>query len=259
MATTNAEAQAILGAGKVQLNIFDPITRAFLGWGDPLEADRFEITPDSEVKEKTSKSREAYGQAIASIPLAKPTKLVIIIAAANREAMALQFQGVLVGYSQPAGGVNADVVAKFDKWIDLPARSLTASGMSLKLKAQPQTEYNRGTDYEIDYAAGQIKILESGTIEKDAVLSFVANATAITGTRIRGGAQTRVRAAARFVGVNLVDDGPMRAEVYEAQLRSTQGFDFLASDFAGIQLEGTMVKPAGKSEAYVVDFDAATA
>jgi hypothetical protein len=254
MATTN-EAQAILGAGKVSLNLFNPVTRAFEGWGDQLEADRFEITPDSEVKEKISKSREAYGQAIASIPLAKPTKLVLIISGANKAAMALQFQGVLSTYSQGAGAIAEDVVAKLDKWVSLTKRNIESAAFAVNLKAAPQTVYALGTDYVVDYAAGAIKVLESGAIAANAELHVTGQAAAVSGTRIRGGTQTRVRCGAKFVGVNLVDESPMTAEVYEVQLRSTQGFDFLADDFNGIQLEGTMVKPADKDEAYIVDMD----
>lgn len=256
MATAQT-AQAILGAGAVQLNMYDAVAQAYSGWGDKLGADRFEITPDSDVKEKTSKRRESYGQAIASVPLAKPTKLVVVISAADKAAMALQFQGVLTTYSQAAGTIAGEVTAKLDKWVPLAKRQIVEDGFSLT--GATAGALTKGTDYEIDYATGEVKFLSSGEVAQNEVVTVAGTALAVSGTRIRGGTQVQVRAQLRFVGVNLVDGSPMTCEVWEASLRSTQGFDFLADDFNGIQLEGTLVIPAGKSEPFVVDFDAAAA
>lgn len=247
------DAQAILGSGAVQLNVFNPTTQAWGGWGDKLGADKFELTPDSEVKEKTSKKRESYGQAIASVPLAKPTKIAVTISAADKTAMAMQFQGVLTTYSQGAGSIAGTVVAKLDKWVPLLKRQVVEEGFSLT--GATAGLLVKGTHYEIDYATGEVKFLSSSSVAADEVVTVVGNALAVSGTRIRGGTQVQVRAQARFVGFNMVDDSPMRAEVYECSLRSTQGFDFLADDFNGVQLEGTVVIPAGKTEGYVVDFD----
>jgi hypothetical protein len=248
-----SEANAILGAGAVQLNVYDPATQAYLGWGDQLGADKFELTPDSEVKEKTSKKRESYGQAIASVPLAKPTKIAITISAANREALAMQFQGVLAAYSQSSGSVAGTVTAKLDKWVALIKRNLVEAGLTFT--GATSGLLVKDTDYQVNFATGEVKFLSTGAADANEVITVVGTANAVSGTRIRGGTQVQVRAQARFVGVNLVDSGPMRAEVYEASLRSTQGFDFLADDFNGIQLEGTVVIPAGKTEGFIVDFD----
>lgn len=253
----NQDAQAILGAGAVQLNVFDPNTQAWGGWGDQLGADKFELTPDSEVKEKTSKRRESYGQAIASVPLAKPTKIAITISAADKSAMAMQFQGVLASYSQGAGSIAGTVVAKLDKWVALAKRQVVESGFTLT--GATSGLLVKDTDYSVNFATGEVKFLSSGQVDQNEVVTVVGTALAVSGTRIRGGTQVQVRAMARFVGVNMVDSGPMRAEVYEASLRSTQGFDFLADDFNGIQLEGTVVIPAGKTEGFIVDFDAPAA
>ena len=252
-----ADAQAILGAGAVQLNMYNPATQAYGGWGDQLGADRFEITPDSEVKEKASKKRESYGQAIASVPLAKPTKIAITISAADKEALAMQFQGTISQYSQGAGSIAGTVVAKLDKWVPLLKRQVVEAGFSLTGATAGLLE--AGTDYVVDYATGEVKFLSTGEAAQDEVVTVAGTALAVSGTRIHGGKQVQVRAQARFVGVNLVDDGPMRVEVWEASLRSTQGFDFLADEFNGVQLEGTLVIPVGKSEPFIVDFDAPAA
>lgn len=99
-------AQAILAAGKVRLNVYDPATQTWGGFGDPIGADKFEITGDIEEKTKTSKGREDYGQAIASVIIGKPTKLAITISALDNAAMALQCvhaTGALGADRDPAG------------------------------------------------------------------------------------------------------------------------------------------------------------
>jgi hypothetical protein len=255
---TQATAQAILGAGAVQLNMFNVATQAYAGWGDKLGADSFELTPDSDVKEKTSKRHESYGQAIASVPLAKPTKIKLVISAADKSAMALQFQGVLASYSQGAGSIAGTVIANLDKWVPLSKRQVVSTGFTLT-KAPGSVLLTKDTDYEIDYARGEVKFLSTGVCAQGDTVTVVGTALAVSGTRIRGGTQVQVRAQLRFVGVNLVDGSPMVAEVYEASLRSTTGFDFLADDFNGITLEGTAVIPAGKTEPFIVDFDAPAA
>ncbi|RYF66031.1 MAG: hypothetical protein EOO22_21690 [Comamonadaceae bacterium] len=163
MATAQAQAQAILGAGSVQLNVFDVAAQQYSGWGDPLGADKFELTPDSDVKEKTSKKRESYGQAIASVPLAKPTKLVIVISAADKAAMSLQFQGVLASYSQAAGSIAGTVVAKLDKWVPLSKRQIVEAGFSLT--GATTGALTKDVDYVVDYATGEVKFLSSGAVD----------------------------------------------------------------------------------------------
>lgn len=250
-------AKAILGAGSVRLDVYDPVLLAYQGLGDPLEADKFEITPDSENKEKTSKSRAAYGQAIASVVIPKPTKIAITISAASVEAMAMQFQGIRSAWSQGAATVVDEVViAALDKWKSLTKRNISDAGFSVKNTAGTTT-YVLGTDYQVNYATGEIKPLSSGAILAAESLKVSYSALALAGDIIRGGVQPQVRARAVWEGVNMVDNQYMECEAWEAVLSSSNGFDFLASDFNGIELSGTLVVPTGKTEPYVVRLKAA--
>lgn len=250
-------AKAILGAGSVRLDVYDPVTLAWLGLGDPLEADKFEITPASENKEKTSKSRTAYGQAIASVVIPKPTKIAITISAASIEALAMQFQGIRTAWSQGAASVVDEVlVATLDKWQKLANRNIVAAGFSVKHTTGVPT-YVLDTDYQVNYATGEVKILSTGAILAAASLKISYSALALAGDIIRGGVQPQVRARAVWEGVNMVDNQYMEVEAYEAVLSSNKGFDFLAGDFNGIELDGTLVVPTGKTEPYVVRLQAA--
>lgn len=251
-----SDAQAILGAGAVRLDLFNYVTQLWGGLGDPLGADRFAITPQSEVREKMSKRSENYGQAVASVVIPQPTQIAITLSALDTEALAMQFQGVLTAYTQAAGSVtDEDVVARLDKWVPLSKRNLTDTGLAVK-NADGSVTYALGDDYVADYARGEIKALTAGDITAGQALKVDYTVLALSGDRVRGGVQPQVRVRGVFEGVNMVDRSPLRVEFYEAVLRSTNEFDFLADDFNGIQLEGTLVIPAGKTEPYVVDRDA---
>lgn len=246
-------AKAILGAGDIRLDVYNPDTQKWIGYGDILEADKFEITPDSEKKEKISKSRAAYGQAIAAVAIAKPTKIAITISAASQEAMAMQFQGVVIDRSQGAGAITDTVAAKLDKWVKLSKRNVVEAAFEVKNTAGTTT-YAKGTDYLVDYATGEIKPLSTGAIAADEELKVTGTALAYSETVIRGGVRAQVRVRALWVGVNQVDGQYIECEAWEAVLTSGKGFDFLASDFNGIELEGTLVVPTGKTEPYEIRF-----
>lgn len=245
-------AQAILGAGSVRLNFYNPVTQAWGGFGDPLGADKFAIKSNSETKEKTSKKRESYGQAVASVVLGKPAEISITLSALDPEALAAQFQGVLTPWTQAAAtSAVHDVTASLDKWVPVGKRNLIEAGFVVTNTAA-STTYVLGTDYEVNWWRGEIKALASGAITAAQALKVTAAANAIDGMQIAGGTRPQIRLRALFDGVNLVDNKEMECEVWDATMKSDKEMDFLADNFNGIELSGTCVIPAGKSEPYVV-------
>ncbi|CAN5857866.1 hypothetical protein BH11PSE13_BH11PSE13_12170 [soil metagenome] len=254
-----SDAQAILGAGGVRLNVYDPVAQAYTGYGDILGADKFEITGDSDEKTKTSKGRYNYGQAIANVVIGKPTKIAITISAMSIAAIALQFQGIRSAWAQGAATVvDEAVVAKLDKWVKLANRNLSIAGLAVKHTTGAPT-YVLHTDYEINYATGEIKALSGGAIAADQSLKVSYTAIALTGDLIKGGVRPQARMRAKFEGVNQVDSQYIECEVWEAVVKSSNGFDFLADDFNGIELTGTCVVPAGYDAPYEVRFQNAAA
>jgi hypothetical protein len=246
-------APAILGSGEVRFDIFDPDTQTWGGLGDTMDADKFEITPDSDIKEKTTKSRAAYGQAIATVIIGKPTKIAITISAASKDAMALQFQGVVREDSQGAGAIADTVIAKLDKWVKLSMRNVVEAGFAVK-DTTGTTTYVKGTDYAVNYLTGEIKPLSTGAISTGDELHVTGTAQAYNATTIVGGVRPQIRVRAVFEGINKVNGQEIECEAWEAVMATKKGFDFLASDFAGFDLEGTLVVPPGKTNAYEVRF-----
>lgn len=251
--TTAQIAKAILGAGDVRFDLYDPTTQTWGGLGDVLEAEKFEITPDSDKKEKLSKSRAAYGQPIAAVIIGKPTKVAITISAASAETMAMQMAGTTHEDSQGAGAISNTITAKLEKWAKLSKRNISDTGFAVKDEAGTTT-YAKGTDYQVNYATGEIKPLAAGDIDADQVLTVTGTALAWSATVVVGSTRPQIRVRAVYEGVNQVDGQEIECEVWEAVLSPKKGFDFLASDFSGIELEGTAVVPEGKTGTHEVRF-----
>lgn len=251
---TTTTARAILAAGLVKLNMWNTVTQAYNGFGDELDADKFEIKPNFEEKTSESRSHKDYGQARASVVLPKPTELTIELSAATVEALAMQFQGLVQNLTQ-ASGSFADVdftVTALDQWLSMGKRSI---GEAVEFKnAAGTTTYKLGEHYEINCLRGLVRFLSSAVDgpAAAAVLKLSGPYGAVDGKKVLGGRVTQVRCQAQFDGQNMVDGSPVEADVWECVLGSNSGFDFLGSDFSNITLSGKIVTPAGKTEGYEI-------
>lgn len=258
MAVTTA--RAVLAAGLVGLDMQDPTTLAYKGFGQSLDADKLEITPNYEEKTSESRSHLDYGQARASVILPKPTEITVELSASSVEAMAMQFQGMVQDLTQ-SGGTQADttfVIAERDVWLPLGKRNI-ADGLTLK-EDDGIVTYTEGTHYSINYLRGEIMVHSvSGAPAKGVDCKVAYAYGAVDGKKILGGRVTQVRCRLRFDGKNMVDGSPIEVDVHECVLGSSNGFDFLGSDFSSITLSGKIVTPTGKTEGYEIRYPGVSA
>ena len=248
-------ARAILAAGLVKLNMWNTVTQAYNGFGDALDADKFEIKPNFEEKTSESRSHLDYGQARASVVLPKPTELTIELSAATVEALAMQFQGLVQNLTQ-ASGAFAEVdftLTALDQWLPLGKRSISDVDLEFTNAAGDVT-YVLGTHYEVNWLRGLVRFhsAAAGAPAAAATLKLTGTYGAVDGKKILGGRVTQVRCQAQFDGQNMVDGSPVEADVHECVLGANNGFDFLGSDYSTITLSGKIVTPAGKTEGYEI-------
>lgn len=258
----SSTARAILAAGLVKLNMWNVLTQAYNGFGDALDADKFEIKPDFEEKTSESRSHLDYGSARASVVLPKPTELTIELSAATVEALAMQFQGLVVSLTQASGSLAAVdlTVAALDRWLPLGKRSISDVAFEIT-NAGDSVTYVLGTHYEVNWLRGEVRFLSAaagGPAASD-ITKVTGTYAAVDGKKILGGRVTQVRCQAQFDGRNMVDGSPIEADVWECVLGSNNGFDFLASDFSAITLSGKIVTPVGKTEGYEIRLPGASA
>jgi hypothetical protein len=238
MATT---ARAILAAGLVRLAAWNTVSQAFEGFGESLDADKFEIKPDSETKTSSSKSHLDYGQARATVVIPKPTTIDIELSASSVKALAMQFQGQVEAMSQSSGSLTAAdiVLGPIGEWQSLGFRNFAEAGFSVTPNGGGSA-YVRGVNYEVNWSRGEIRFIPgaAGNPAAAATVEVTGTYNAVDGKKIVGGRITQVRTKLRFDGQNIVNGEVVEADVFDCTLGTSEGFDFLGSDFSSIKLSG---------------------
>ena len=247
-------ARAILAGGLVSLDLWDTVAQAYTGFGSPLDADKFEIVPQSEKKTSQSRSHLDYGQARASVVVPQPTQINIDLSAASVAAFAMQFQGLVQSLTQASGTwTDAEiVVGTHGVWQPLGKRNVSDTGFTVT-NAGGATTYVLGTHYQVNWQRGEIRFLDvSGAPAEGATVEVSGTYNAVDGKKILGGRVTQVRARARWDGRNLVNTEVLEVNVHECVLGTGSGFDFLGADFTAIELNGEIVTPPGFEEGYEI-------
>lgn len=250
-------ARAVLAGGLVTLSVWNTVTQSWGPWGDPLDADKFAIKPNSDKKSSSSKSHLNYGQSRAAVVIPKPTELSIAISAASATTLAMQFQGIVESLTQSAGTLTASevTVTMLGDWLPVGKRNLVEQGFQV-FQADGTTELAAAT-YEVNWSRGEIRVKSGVTV--GGKIKITGSYNAVDGKKILGGRLPQIRCRARFDGANLVDGAPVEADVHEAVLGAGNEFDFLSENFTATELSGEIVVPVGKSEGYEVVWPTLTA
>ena len=242
-------ARGFLGAGDIYIERI--VAGVAQGLAGPFYADKFEIKPNVEIKELTSKGRNDYGQTLESVALQKPADFTLDLKEVNKDAMTLALLGSQVAVSQASGNLTAvSVTAKKGFWVSLGKEAL--DGVVLVKDTTAVTTYVEGTDYVLNKPLGMLKVLTGSAIVDAAVLKVTSAYLATSSTVISGATSTDVRARFVFDGINQADGLAVTVEVFEGVIAANSAFDFLAGDFATASLPGKMKTPTGKAEPFTV-------
>lgn len=236
-------ARGFLGAGDLYIARYENgVWGAYEG---PFEADKFEIKPNSELKEQVSKGKSTYGQVIESVSLAQPADFTATLTEVNKATLAIALLGTESALTQASGTVtNEAFVVKLDKWVPLAKQNVSNvafTGMTL------------GDDFVVNGTLGWVKFLSTGDATEDAALTVGYSHAAVAGTRIKGGTSAEVRARFKLDGKNLADGLPCIVTVHEAVVSAAAALDFLSSDFATVEMPGRLKTPSGYTEPFTVD------
>lgn len=251
MSTTDG--RGFLGEGDVLADIFNSATGSYANAYEELgEANKFAVSSGAEVIEAVSKGRNRRGQLVASVAIAKPGEIELVLSEVNVATLRMGLGATVSSLTQGAGVLtDSPVVAQLDKWVDIGKRNIVEAGLTVKNDAG-STTYVLGTHYEIDYRLGKIKALSSGPITAGQTLELTGTYNAVSGSRLKAGTQAQIRARLLFNGRNLVDGSDAEVEVWEAVLAPTNPIDFMSDKLVDITLKGKMVTPAGKDAPYEV-------
>lgn len=246
-------ARGFLGAGDLYISRFDPTVGKFLPLEGPYEATKFEIKPNSQIRELTSRGRDSYGQVIESVPLQQPADFSVEMPEVNKASLTTALLGKEAAASQTAGSfaANTTVNVSLGKWVDLGKSNIIESGFTVKNAAGTVT-YVKGTDYEVNTRLGWLRALPGGALADNTSVTVAGSYGAVSGVAIRGAVEAQVRARFFLDGKNQVDGSDVQVDVYEVVVAADAAFDFLLDDFNTVALNGRMKTPTGKQEPFVV-------
>jgi hypothetical protein len=243
-------ARGFLGAGDLYIARFvNGVPGPYVG---PYECRQFEIKPNVELKEMTSKGRDTYGQIVETVAIAQPADLTVQMSEVNKESLAIALLGTSAPVNQVGTTVNNEVVslASQGTWYSLTKHSLTGAVTVTNIAGT--TTYVNGVDYLVEMQQGWIKSLPGGAIANATTVHVDFTAETTSGTEIKGMTQAQLRARFKLVGKNFADDLPFVVTVHEAVIAADSAMDFLQDDFAEISLPGRMKTPVGFTEPFTV-------
>lgn len=243
-------ARGFLGAGDLYIARYvGGVLQPFQG---PYECQKFEIKPNVELKEMTSKGRNTYGQVIESVAIPQPADLSVDLPEVNRETLAIALLGTVAAVSQTSGTLTDEVVTvtALDTWLPLSKASFTG----ITAKTALDVDLTEGVDFIVDKQLGWIKVLSTNDNSVAAADTIKVSGAyeATSGDEIRGATNAQLRAKFKLVGKNFADDLPYVVTVHEAIIAADSAFDFLQDDFASVSLPGRMKTPTGFNEPFTV-------
>lgn len=242
--------RGFLGAGDLYIARYvNGVPAAYQG---PYECSKFEIKPNIDLKEMTSKGRNTYGQVIESVAIPQPSDLTVDLPEVNKESLAIALLGTVAAVSQASGSLTDEVVTvtALDTWIPLSKSAFT----SITAKTSGDVALTEGIDFITDKQLGWIKVLSTNdnSVVAGNTINVSGAYSATTGDEIKGATNAQLRARFKLVGKNFADDMPFVVTVHEAVIAADSAFDFLQNDFASISLPGRMKTPTGFTEPFTV-------
>lgn len=247
------ESSNVLAEGTLYANLKEE--GVYQGWKKWPGLNGLKFKPNSELKEQTTKDKGQYGQIVASVAVIKPADLTIEINQVAGTLLAAALQGAVADLSEGAGSVTDEVVtAQKGGYIKLAHRNIASAGFVLT-DSSGVTTYAINTDYTVNYVAGLVYIVPTGTIADAASLKVDYAHAAVTGQRVKAGTKPQVIGQFFLDGRNLVDGRHMTILIHEANLTSDSEFDPVSDNFVSLSLKGRAITPVGKDSPLELDIN----
>ncbi|PWV65999.1 hypothetical protein [Plasticicumulans acidivorans] len=208
------------------------------GFG-PVNCSKLDITqPDPDYVDRPSFRRGEKGQLLDSYPVPKALEIEIVFDDMQPDLLSMGLRGVPATYLQAAKTDEAVTVHVYhDRWVALGSNSLTAFAIAGK---------TAGEDYEVDLAAGLLRVLSTGSIADDTAVDATLSCQARVGSEIYMGTVPLIQLGILTVGGNLYYDGQaVELEVGQASVTPSGALAWVTNEPVSITLKGKLVTPHG--------------
>lgn len=239
-----------IGSGTLHFErVVGGVSQGWLRFGNAI---KFEIKENAEIKERKSKMRGSLGATLDSVAIKQSAELAITLDDLDKANLALAFLGDVVDGAIVGASITSEAqTAYVGKSVKTDFRNISALAVK---DVSEVTTYVLDTDYAITNAEmGFIEILSGGGISDGDVLHLDYTYGTVTSSVVRGGTNSSIKMALKMDGENFADQSKVVVDVWEAVLAPQTGVDFLADDFATIELSGSLVKPDNKVSAYEIE------
>jgi len=242
-----------LGSGDLYMDRYDASGNA-QGFYVVGNAFKFAIKEESEIKERESRMKDTYGQALDTVSIKKPAKISITVNDLKKENLAMCLLGDLSDLAVTGSSVTDEAMtAKHDLYVPLAQRNIT-SGTVVLTDSTGTTTYVLGTDYEVHLKLGMIKALSTGAITDAQSLLVDYDYGSLAGGKIAGSARPTIKAALKLDGLNQANQKECMVNVLEAVLTPTGEVDFLSENWNEVGFEGSLNTPTGQTSPYIVEY-----
>ena len=242
-------------AGDVKLGFFDS-SGAFLGYAaDSINVTELTPTPgEGEQRDRVSRMRDTFGQALDSITLPAPWTLTFTTDSISRDILRGLFLGLDEEVAVASGAVTDEAVAaRHDKWVPLANQNILATPAPTVTGAGGTPTYNPGTDYEIDRRNGQIRAFGTGAIADAAAIEVDYSYGGKAGFRINAAQAESLQVAMLLDGRSLRPEDANKTIRWVAprvNIRPAGGNDLKGDEWLAPQFSGTFITPPGESQPF---------
>ncbi|MGB0732116.1 MAG: hypothetical protein ACPGPF_00075 [Pontibacterium sp.] len=222
----------------------------------PINVTSLALNTPSETKDRISKSKASYGQAVDSVAIAQPTEVSIAIDDQPADILALALLGDVAEINQASGSVSdvASVIPEGNKWVQLPKTNL---GESITVKLASDNSTVSPAAYEINYALGLIRSVPEGALDTGTATSVLVSYdhNAISGNRVSGAVRSDIKVRVLLDGQNLVNGKAVRLDIPQAVLSPTEAVDLLSDEYVSTTLSGKVLLISGETAPFYIDQD----
>lgn len=215
---------------------------------------QFEIDEtEGDEKIRYSRGKITYGQVLDRVVVPQGTKLAITLDEYDPATLAIALRGLVERVTSTGGTVTGETItAAVGYWIALDNKGV--SNVVVKNETNTTT-YEAGTDYDVNASLGLIYIKPGGGITNGQTLKVSYSYAPVANYLIRGSRMAEIEAAIRFDGINRVNGKKCIVTIPNAKLSPKSSVDFLADDFAKLELVGLAIKPDDWDEPYRIEYE----
>lgn len=254
----------LYGSGDMYFNLINPATNLPGGWSGKIYTGAFSIETPGELTELLSKGRDDFNTVIGAVGVKQPDSLSFSLNGGDLQMYRLAWLGTLGALTQAATPV-------VDELVTVPVGATRFRVSKSQITSPVVTSSPSGTTYvaNVDYVLENARMGLFSIVAGSSLATAVAGASgaglpllvdytpaAIAGTRILGAVNPSIVGEIFFDGLNQESQKGFEISIPRAVITPQGGIDLLQEGFTEAQFTARLVKVAGQSAPFTVNFPA---